>query len=90
MAMATGGWHHVVGVSLNGGVELFVDGVSVDTDSTALGAYANAASFRIATDGSTPTNFFNGRIDDVRINENTDRISDIDAFALALYNKGRS
>lgn len=70
--LATGTWHHVAIVFIPGTrVEFFVDGISVghETVGVPMGVNDNPAEFTIGAgiDENGPSNFFDGKIDDVRL-----------------------
>ena len=63
-------WHHVVGVKTGTTkIELFVDGISVATDSSiaATGTLANTGSFYIGIDSDGASSSWTGTIDEVRV-----------------------
>ncbi len=67
---STGLWYHVVGTFKDSTdtVELFVNGVSLGTDTNETDVMYNSAdAARIGKQGTNSTNYFYGTIDDVRI-----------------------
>ena len=84
--LTDGVWHQMVAV-LRDNVDgkLFVDGTLVDTDLTPLGAWSKGGAGPLIlgarNNGSVPSSFFDGDLDDVRII----RRALSDAEAIALY-----
>src|SRR5690606_17007176 len=67
-AINDGQWHLLTWVVTPTGSTLYLDGIAIDTEAVAYSTLANADSLDIGRLGrSSPTDFFNGLIDDVRI-----------------------
>lgn len=65
---ADGAWHHIALVSsASNNHELFIDGASIDTDTTNLGSTTFDAAAIGALRQTSYSQYFNGQIDDVRV-----------------------
>jgi hypothetical protein len=98
---AVADFHHMVmhvGTTL---VDIYLDGVKQTLHGTSDGDISTAikANFDLAgykpyigarDDAGTADDFYEGGVDAVRIYKDSNKLGDIDAFVLALYNKGRS
>lgn len=60
-------WHHIAITRLSGTHTLYVDGVSVDTDSTSGSLDDRAEPFSIGRQGNYISNVFNGYLSNIRI-----------------------
>ena len=72
-----GNWHHVVGVRSGSNFELFVDDVSVDTETVTLGSVNNTELLLI---GASATSDFDGQLDEVRLYDRALASSDVTEY----------
>ena len=66
-ALNTAQWYHVAAVMGNGEIKLYINGTMVKSKAVSGGIEADVTKFTLGKNPSASNNFFNGKIDEVRL-----------------------